>query len=373
MLPLIFHTGWFVISLFSQKQFPNSRSLTFPYFRYVRDRWVSNQRALQQYYDFNEPAVRSNHILVVLLNSLLTPTSTSPARYVELANMAAYSVGRGLGMASAIYGGRLQANSWFYGPNIKEYLFLTGDNDINFDIPWKEQISIKVVAHPRSDVSFRLQDGKYSSTESGYAVIEINAGLMAYQLLQWRKENQRPIGEQMGVRHFVMKVILPQLLKSHLDVAFLNRLWKYRLGERPSSDVRGAPLRLPDSTTYVDSLIQQISEGITNGNLRFDEILENIPLPFGTTALSFMRAPDIAETRYSDAFFAMRSLPILELLVGIDYEVGSNANSKYIFELARALRGMRVERWLDTVQGDLTQIKERYQTNVISLLDLPTT
>ena len=108
-----------MISLFANRTFPNSTSLTFPKFVYVENRLRLNHRMIQDYYEFNQPAVRSNHSLVVLLNSLLIPTSMTAARYVELCNQAAYSIGRSLGMGSAIYGGKLQARSWFYGPNVR--------------------------------------------------------------------------------------------------------------------------------------------------------------------------------------------------------------------------------------------------------------
>lgn len=328
---------------------------------------------IQQYYDFNEPAVRSNHILVMLLNSLLIPTSLPPIRYVELCNQAAYSVGRQLGMASPIYVGGFQMRSWFYGPNVKEYFFLTGDNEIDFSKHWSEHEPIKVVSHPKSDISFRLQDGQFTSDESGIAVIELNAGLMAYQLACWRRVHTQVQGEAMGVRHFVMKFILPKLLKSHLNVVFINRLIKYDQGIPPSTNLRPTPLRVPDSTTYVNKIVQEIVERFTDQTARFDEILANIPLPFGTNALEFYRAPDVAETRSTNAFFALRSLSILELLTAFDFEVGSNANGKYVYELGRALRAMRTERWLDSVRGDTTEVLARYNDNVIPRLGLKTT
>ena len=328
---------------------------------------------IQQYYDFNEPAVRSNHILVILLNSLLIPTSLPPIRYVELCNQAAFSVGRQLGMASPIYVGGFQTRSWFYGPNVKEYIFLTGDNEIDFSKHWTEHEPIKVVSHPKSDISFRLQDGQYTSDESGIAVIELNAGLLAYQLVCWRRAQTQVQGESMGVRHFVMKFVLPKLLKSHLNVVFINRIMKYDQGSSPSTNLRQPPLRVPDSTTYVNKIVQEIVERFTDQTARFDEILANIPLPFATNALEFYRAPDVAETRSTNAFFALRSLSILELLLAFDFEVGSNANGKYVYELGRALRALRTERWLDSVRGDTSDVLARYNDQVIPKLGLKTT
>lgn len=362
-----------MISLFTQVAFPNSTRLTFPRFSYVEDRLKYNHQMVQQYYEFNQPAVRSNHSLVVLLNSLLIPTSMHPQRYVELCNQAAYSIGRSLGMGSAIYAGRLQDRSWFYGPNVKEFIFLTGDNDINLNVPWHSLECIRVVSHPKSDLSFRLQDGQYTSNESGYAVLEINAGIMAYQFIRWKQQQKQIAGEAMGARHFVMKYVLPQLLKSHIDVVLLNRLANALSGTPNGINLRSSPLRVPESTTFVNEVIDQMTKVFTDRNLRFDEILNNIPLPFSGNALRFFKVPDVAPTRYAEAFFALRALPILETLMSLDASADSHANTKFFYELGRAMRAMRTERWLDAIVGDTGEVKSRYDTNVIALLDLKTT
>lgn len=362
-----------MISLFTKRSFPNSTSLTFPKFVYVENRLRQNHRLIEDYYEFNQPAVRSNHSLVVLLNSLLIPTSMSAPRYVELCNQAAFSIGRSLGMASAIYNGKLQARSWFYGPNVREYIFLTGDNDIDFNQSWKDQVAIKVVAHPKSDLSFRLQDGQYTSSESGYAVIELNAGLLAYQFVRWKATQRQVSGEAMGARFFVMKFVLPQLLKSHIDVAIINRICRYNAGIPAGVNLRSTPFRVPESSTFVDQLTNDIVDVFSDRNKRFDEVLANIPLPFSGNALNFYQAPDIAPTRSTKAYHALRSLPILELLMAFDLESESAANNKYFYELGRAVRAMRTERWLDTIDGDISEINQRYKENVIALLDLKTT
>lgn len=342
-----------MITAFKLHQRPPERNFNYPKMSYIRERLQSNYSKLQSYYRFNNVAVRSDHILVTLLNSLLIPPTTQREHAYDLITRAAYSVANGLGIGSSIYTTKVQTKNWFYGDQVKEIIYLAPRNPFSVDYgnTWKDANAIKVIAHPKSDLTFRLLNGKETSSESGYAVIEIDAALLHWQYRQFKMEQQAIAqGTQLSVTHFVAKYVLPNMLKSHLDVAFFNRFVRYNNGQLPAENQRKEPLALPTSLTFVDEVVGKTFDHLAQSDLTVTQILTQIPLPFTKSMFDFLLEPDTyADSRNIKAYRIARALPALSFALSVRFQA-TESPDKVRNELLKVWLSIKNERVFNSIR-----------------------
>lgn len=346
-----------VISLFKHGTVSNRRRNAFARMDYIRDRFSDNLTKAINFYQFGRRAVRSNHILVTLINSILAPHSSDLERFIELVHAAAPSVGHGLGIGSPIYKAAVFKDGPFYGKGTDEVLFFV-ESDYDRLPHWTQVKAITVLCHPKTDISFNLLDGIPNTDESGYAVIAIDPVLLMYQYRQWRKTQiNAPAGEALSVNHFVAMYVLPSMLESHLDVAWLNRILA-QLTLRPTHEgKRRLSFALPTHTTYVEQTQSEIIDKLTRNNMSYEDMLANIPTIFSGTMIGKTELAKMAPTKQTNMFYLLSSLPWIWLLASADAATDATSNGKYHNEINRAISRLNSERWLDALTSDKKRVE----------------
>lgn len=342
-----------MITGFKTKPQVPARTFKQPRMNYVRERLQSNYQKFKTYYRFNDFAVRSDHILVTLINSLPHLPTMPKERAYEVITQAAYSVGNGLNIGSVNYPAKIQQRNCFYGHSTNEILYICPKAPFSFEYPqnWKDAEALKVITHPKSDLTFRLLDGKETSYESGYAVIEIDPGLLMWQYRHFLAEQSlRPAGERLGVQHFVVKYPLANMLGSHLDVAFINRHIRYNNGQMCGENERRQPFALPDNYTNVDTVVHATVETLAQQPLTILQILDNIELPFSEDVLSFMQEPDnYVDVRNVKAYRIARALPVIQLALSLRFQAVESPDPLQN-ELMRVWKSVKNERVIDGIK-----------------------
>lgn len=359
-----------MISLFRKRSSVSRRGVVFPTFAYIRGRLQQNIDRVVDHYEFRRRRVPSNHPLVRLIQSITIPHSRETDDYIDAVNNAAPHTARTIGFGSSSQAGFFFEQGIFYGSHVKEFIYLTESASYQNLPNWKELEPIVVRYHPRSDLSFTPLLPEFGTDEGGYAVIDIDAGLLLYMYREWRKEQLKlPEENRLGVGHFVYMYILPSMLFSHMDCAWFNRIInKLRaMPSRPTIPVQG--LALPTNMTYVDQVANKLVEVVTRRKYRFDALLMAIPAPFAGNLAEHTELPDQPLTRFAKGFELLATLPWIELLLAIDVQTSGNQNRAFENELRIALRRNRNERWLQAQRGNFDEIAKRIDENVIPFLD----
>ena len=264
----------------------------------------------------NPAAVKSDHFLVRLLQSLPMSYSISANRYADYISGMALNLSMALKMTSSISKGNIFKGT-FYGPGNSEVL-VAHCEDFDPDLIEREWVNaqpVQVLRQPRSDLNMNLPDGINTGTESGIVVIAINIPELAVMYRAFCKEQEAAAnltGEaRLTVMQFVHMYVLPNMLFSHIDTVILNRIRCLKeqrpYGEatkRHSFVIQDYDGRLNDIHTTLVEMLNRVTRNL-NG------VLQNVPCVFKNTLKEACRTPDMAATRQVMWALAIARLPAL--------------------------------------------------------------
>jgi len=331
-------------TLFNYQTTVQQGIVKFPDWSWVRDGLKRNLGTTIAYYRRNPQAVRSEHFLVRLLQSISVPKSQQTERYYSNVDALALHLANALKMTSPISNGKI-FEGVFYGPGTSEILIAV---DTDFDPLWAHQNwenlpSVTVLRHPRSDLGLNLPDGQATGSETGLAVIAVNITMLAMQYRAFRMNEERNakfVDGQRSVMQFVHMYVLPNMLPSQTDLAIFNRIDNLSKGAPLGQSKKRHAFYLPD--TY-DRRCQQIQQNIlaeiAKTNLDFVTIMRSIPTVTRENLEQTLRTPNIAATMQVDWALTIARLPGLAFLTRVAPEGGRNRNRQELNAIQRmALR-----------------------------------
>ena len=247
-----------LLNLYSKGEYGVLRSPNWPY---VRDGLKRNLSTVIRYYRRNPTAVKAQHFLVRLLQSITVPHSLTADRYYANVDAASLNISMSLKMTSAIFKGEVHRGV-FYGGDNPEILIASDESfdPIKAERNWHNLCPVTVLQHFRSDLGLNLLDGTDTSAESGTAVVKINITMLAMQYRCFRLE-QTALAEgtdytPLTVQQFVRMYVIPNMLFSHLDVAVFNRMVKLKKGLPLGKSEKTHPFFLADMDTRADVAIE---------------------------------------------------------------------------------------------------------------------
>jgi hypothetical protein len=304
-------------------------------------------------------AVRGNHILVKLIQSMDVPLSHNLERYY--ANVDAVSLNRSMAlkMTSSVYKGKLWDGD-FYGPGHDEVLlvhtevfdFERADND------WKNVTPVRVLRHPRSDLYLNLPNGHLTGTETGIVVIAINLSMLMVQYRAFRLEQDRLTGgmdSEQSTMMFVHMYVLPNMLFSHLDQALFNRMRRLQAGDAVGQPTRRHPFALMDYAPKVDKCYREVLENLQRQGKNFVGVLQSVPAASRGNMEEAMHVPDMAPTRQAMWALAISRLPMLDFVLTMAKDTPQTLNQAEVDLINRTFLGWQQERLFEGVMDPLVQ------------------
>lgn len=171
-----------------------------------------------------------------------------------------YQYGNKFNLTSSTRYGAI-TKSQFYDDSVDE-IIITNSTPFKPEMitQWRDVEPIRVHRHPYNVTYYGLLARKSDLGGNGIAVLSINIPLLALQYLMWLREEAKyrnSNGQEMvqPTTMFVAKYPIPNLLKSHNDIAIINRtLGRYENELRETKDVRQV-FWLNDETALLDQVI----------------------------------------------------------------------------------------------------------------------
>lgn len=275
----------------------------------VTNRWHELAKQLKQnlqlvmkYYRHMDRYVPSSHLLDRLLT--LNPVSTD----LDLRTFYANVDSRALRLAQQVglttirqVGGNVDPT--FYSKDIKEIII--GHNDefdyVAADKNWQDLEPVKILYHPRTDLSFYPLDGSEVSGEDGYAVIAINISML---LIQWRAYRNYMVKyyrehglEGVNRGHFIFKHPLLNALKSHMDITIINRMYHRLHMQTAAMSGKRHPFALTDWSSKLNQYQDEQIKLIQERSYDLDSVMFNIPLLSSTSMQDCAKLPSLVPSR----------------------------------------------------------------------------
>lgn len=288
-------------NLFTSLAGTSAASFAFPAYDYIRSAMLKDIDRLVDFKRTFPKAVRSDHLLVKTLQSLNITFDGNIDIYRSFVEARTTQFSGGLGYTSDYYRGKpfYGSKAQFYGNKTVEIIIAT---DEDFDLKgarltWKSWRPVRVLAHPRSDVTIETLDGSNTFSESGICVIEVNIPMLACQYQLW-KEEQRMMNVEIprNVGHFIMMYPLTNAVYSHIDVSIFNRMSRRLLNEPVGQADRYVPFYVTDYSKRIDDhCVDSLNRFIRNP-MPWKDVLKNIPCLIDENMYNVVRLPKMNRT-----------------------------------------------------------------------------
>jgi hypothetical protein len=333
--------------IFGQSTVPSNGIATPAGWHFVHTGLKHNLDRVLTYYRDNPMTVRSEHLLIRLLQSLNIPLSLPLDRYMANVENIALNLSMVFKMTSSIYRGQFFENV-FYGGNYE--LLIASDASFDFyeaNKRWELLSPVTVLRNNVTSLDMRLPDGSVTDTAGGISVMLINIPMLALQYRAWMLREQA-YAEKSGngtraETMFIHGYVLPNMLGTHLDQVIFNRMLRRLNGGTPDGPVAQAhPFVLTDYSDRLDTAQEQLLSILQRSqHLNFGQMLQAIPEVHKATLLQAMHLPDLAPTFQLMWALSIARLPCLEFLFEMAPGGPTQKNRPIVAKILNDIRNYR--------------------------------
>ncbi|ANJ65035.1 hypothetical protein SPECIALG_224 [Erwinia phage vB_EamM_Special G] len=273
-----------MLNLFASDVTTNYGSMLTPLHKRLVDISHRNMERALNHWRSNENSILNNHLVVKLIKELplpggsLTQLSLDNVRkYYDDLRAVDYRYGNKFNLTSATRFGAI-VRSQFYDDSVDE-IIITNSEPFKPEMlyNWQDAEPIKVHRHPYNVTYYGLLCKKHDLGGSGVAVLSINIPLLALQYLMWLREQTKDGATAPAPYLFVTKYPIPNLLKSHNDIAIFNRfIGRYENDLRETRNVRQS-FWLNDELAITDQVIVRTVVELQRSQRFFEAVLLHIP------------------------------------------------------------------------------------------------
>tara|TARA_B100000700_G_scaffold91328_2_gene102993 strand:- start:2660 stop:3745 length:1086 start_codon:yes stop_codon:yes gene_type:complete len=297
-------------------------------FLVVKRKLQKNILKFLKHFRSNRYAVKSNHLLVNIIHDMNVSADMSLFEYYQKVKGRVERVAKAHGIASALYKGKKRDKNTFYGDNVTEVIVLMDNNvsPLNAEREWQAYEPVRILRHGKNDLSLNTLNGE-DVDFNGVAIIGLDIVALMLQYREWVRAQSDANVEFMGTpMQFVMQYPIANAILSHHDVAIINRLSKLYFGEPVDEMDNKQPFFLSDQTGNVDEYLLNRTTVLVSRSMKFESQLQQIELPRYTSVQPAIAFPDMAITRQNSWALVVARIPIISLLLAVDFESGGVRN-----------------------------------------------
>jgi len=345
-------------NLFKEGYNPSGGVVMPPEWEYIKQEYLKEMLSVESYYHSRVYAVKGNHFLVRLLQTVTTPLEYPPDQYTRVTDTRASYIAKHFGLTSPTSKGVMHPGH-FFGPGVNEFYLYNDDyfNPFEAAQDWRNICAVKTIMHPKTDLGLLLPNGKETSFGEGIAVISINVTLLALQYRSFCVDQYAKIGVTeglLGINHFIHMYVLPNMIYSGSDITILNRLMALYYGSPISRPLLKHAFTLSDYSTKVDSVLNKVIKSLTGNSRYYVDALRCIPAFTDANIRDALILPDMAETVQVHWLIILSRLQVFKFLIDIGGDNGIRNNLTQIRGLQLILYRLdHNHTWSNTLPKDI--------------------
>lgn len=318
-------------------------ALALPQWNFIRANLIRNVQTVQGYYSTRPFAVRSQHFLVRLLNTIGVSYKLPIDRFYDLVDTKALAHSMVMKMTSSVYKGAIHPGV-FYGEGNSEILVAVTDpvNPMETYKNWRTVSAVNPISHEISDTSLMLPNGRSSSVDKGICVIGINIAQLAVQYRGFLDYMQKEYLDQglspLTTMQFIHMFVLPNMMAGHLDLVLFNRAYNLLMGAPMGSATKKHPFYLTDYSKLIDQTYTEAIKYFKGQSKEFKAILSTFPAAFSDSFEEALRIPDEAPTRQIVFSEVIARLKVIDFLTSFTPDAGTTRSRSEINDVMRTLK-----------------------------------
>lgn len=301
----------------------------------VEARILEDVGRVVDYYRGGTFGVRNDHLLVRLIINMNVPLSYDLDHYYEVAVARSLFTANGLELTSSISAGKW-FNGVFYNGCQELIIACNGDSSPSELMKdWRNLAPVKVLECPVSNMKYMLPDGSPHNIETGTAYLSIDIPMLMLQfrgfvLSEAARVRENPESARFGIRNFVAKYVIPNMLHTQTDNVIRNRMINLFLGAPMGDSRKRHPFHISDYTATLDKGLNELNTHLTRKKADYLTYLAQIPHVYNDLP---HQMPDMAETRQVYWALFVTRFKLMDYLWEISGEEGRAFNKTYINQL----------------------------------------
>ncbi|MBN22808.1 MAG: hypothetical protein CL678_16095 [Bdellovibrionaceae bacterium] len=328
-------------NLFNDEPTINRGGFNIPQLDFVRRGLDRELYKIQTYYRERGFAVRSDHLIVRLLNTLSLQFGYDVDIYYDNVVDQAYDISRVFKLTSPLSVGE-PFSGRFYGKGYTEVMVsvIEDVDPLKAVDNWENLEPIRVIRHPQYSVLLNPLQPSKNPGNGGLVVMLIDIPLLALQYRGWRRHRDKttPTGEPLRtVMQFVAGYVLPNMLGSHMDIAMLNRMNAALDGYDIPKEETWFPFMTVSYHDKIDRELVKLNELLLKNTTDFVGMLKNIPTFYSDNMLQAIRLPSIPPTRQVVWGLVLARLPVIAFLLRHAAVAKHYRNRNALNEIRRSL------------------------------------
>lgn len=305
---------------------------------------------------------RTDHLLVRLINQLDIPMSYPVDRYYEIAVARAMSIATQFHLTTTLNVGQWFQGVFYHGCDELIIAHTNDDRPSELIKGWRTMQAVKVLDCPVSNLKYMLPDGGIHNIEEGLAVISIDIPALMMQYRGFEQAQmylrQSGVNTNLGIRDFVGRFVIPNMLYSQTDLVIMNRLFNLQSGA-PMGDSRKHHVFFTSNySELLDKGLMELLERISVVKMPYRDMLENVPSIFSDYPL---RMPDILETRQVWWALFLTRMKAMRFLLEVAGQPGRHYNQSLLNALRIDLKRFRQDNVFKSVLSADMFIDVNYQ------------
>lgn len=310
---------------------------------------------IENYYRASGFSVRSKHLFCRIITTALSGMSLDIYRFNQLNDLRANNYARYFELTSEVSFGKFRKDFLYRG--------LTGLLSISeyFDVAeayrdWENLRPVEVLTHNVSNTRFLIPDNPNYNSEEGinYVKIDIPKLLLMYRAFYEKQVSARgdADGGMAPVAQFVMRYVLPNMMRSHLELVLFNRFNNLLTGEPMGETYKNHPFPVLDQDKSLDNVLYELVKHVQRKPMHYYSVLKLIPSVYSEDFQQFGLMPDLAPTKQVWWYLLMSKRRVMEMLMTQNPERGGRLNNFYIQDLKVDLQRLNRDNSLNFMKQD---------------------
>lgn len=267
---------------------------------YAQQGVLQNIKKIEDFYHTYSQAAPSSHVLIKIINAVNVSRNLEFDRYMVNCFACSINVAQALKLTTSTSYGQVWDGE-FYGQGSNEIIIGYADYFPIADIAsrWKTLSPVTVLSHNQTNSQYLIPDGKTNSKEKGVSVIAINIPMLMAMYYHFNLEQDRvaSVGEARETpTQFVFSYPMTNMVRSHADIAYLNRMYNYTIGVPSMPALRTHSFYTINYDDALDNVIGQQVEYTKYMTSKLVATMRSIHMPVAGNMLELSKLPRVTPT-----------------------------------------------------------------------------
>lgn len=236
----------------------------------------------------------SKNILLRILQSISEEFTGDIVEFMGRVHKVGIDLSRTIGMTSNYGTGKLHYSNLYDGC---DEIFIAGRNEdymwSDLWYNWRDVAAVTVVDHPLTEMTYFMPGVTNAAKidKPDLCVFFVDIALLYTQWHMYRSASKDP-----SMELFLTEIVMPNMMKSHMDICMLNRMMMH-MGIVTESKVKSnLPFNQISVNQEMDRILSIVDKNLTGRRLRYTQFLSSIPCVFGGNVLESIPDPGLMPT-----------------------------------------------------------------------------